>query len=165
MLRTIVCVVFCAVFCLAGTCHASSQSSLNAMRAALAVALEKESRPLIYEELRNEGEELPASIWFHITGFGRDYCVVGVQFPERVSDKAAFIAARWTVLMISSTLSRYNHLSSLPPDVQFQAVAVPCVSEPGGVYYYDGYLWNMGRFSVEPPVIVPRHVIEEKAAK
>ncbi len=162
MLRAVVCAVFCAVFCLAGTCHGYP---LDALRDALAVALENENKPEIYEELRDEGEELPGSIRCHITGFGRDYCLVGVQFPERVSDKTAFIAARQTVTTIFSILNRYDHLSSLPPDVKFQTVAVPCVLESGGVYYYDGYLWNQGRFSMDPPVTIPKHVIEEKTAR
>lgn len=162
MLRTIVCAVFCAVFCLAGTCHGYP---LDALRDKLAVALENEDRPEIYEQLRDEGEALPDSIRFHIAGFGRDYCVVGVQFPERVSDKTAFIAARQTVVTIISIMNRYDHIPSLPPDVKFQAVAVPCVVESGGVYYYDGFLQNWGRFGPEHYVTIPKDVIGEKAAR
>lgn len=165
MLRTIVCAVFCTLFCLASACHASSQYPLDALRDALAVALENESKPAIYEQLRDEGEALPDSIRFYIAGFGRDYCLVAVQFPERVSDKTAFIAARQTVTTTISILNRYNHLPSLPEDVQFQAVAVPCVMESGVVYYYDGFLLNWGWYGPEPYVTIPRHVIEEKVAR
>lgn len=163
MLRTIVCAVFCAVFCLAGTCQA--YYPLDALRDALAVALENENKPEIYEQLRDEGEALPDRIRFYIAGFGRDYCLVGVQFPERVSDKAAFIAARGTVTTIISIMNRYDHISSLPRDVKFQAVAVPCVVESGGVYYYDGFLQNWGWFGPEHYVTIPKAVIEEKAAR
>ena len=164
MLRTMVCAVFCAVFSLAGTCRAYTYPP-DALRDALAVALEQENKPEIYGQLRDEGEELPASIRFHITGFGRDFCVVGVQFPERVSDKTAFIAARQTVSTIFDILNRYNHLPSLPRDVKFQAVAVPCVLESGGVYYYDGFLMNWGWYGPEHYVTIPKDVIKQKVAR
>lgn len=190
MLRNIACAVFLAVFCLAGTCyghpsehpsghpygysgghsggHAGGYSSgyrIDALRNKLSCALEQEARPGIYREAAEEGEELPGSLRFHMSGFGRDHCVVGIEFPERVSDRAAFIAARRTVMTIIGILNRHDYFSSLTPDAKFQAVAVPCVREPGGAYYYDGYMWNWVKYGLEPPVVLPKHAIEKMIAQ